>query len=199
MTMPVSFAAPRCGGGVRRQPRWGGRAGVAAGVLALALIGASAVVRGDGDSLPLDEEAAFTAAAARVAPTVVRIEPAGVSAATIAGPAEAPPAAGPSSGVVVGGDGWIVATSFAVPKDVDQVVATLADGSRHVARVAGRDLSRGLVLLRVTLPPGTPALDTPEAAPREALRVGQWTLALDRKSTRLNSSHEWISRMPSSA
>ena len=26
-----------------------------------------------------------------------------------------------------------------------------------------------------------------------------WIRALDRKSTRLNSSHEWISRMPSSA
>ena len=29
--------------------------------------------------------------------------------------------------------------------------------------------------------------------------TGGRTLALDRKSTRLNSSHEWISRMPSSA
>ena len=27
----------------------------------------------------------------------------------------------------------------------------------------------------------------------------KWMLDLDRKSTRLNSSHEWISRMPSSA
>ena len=30
------------------------------------------------------------------------------------------------------------------------------------------------------------------------VRQGVW-LAIDRKSTRLNSSHEWISRMPSSA
>ena len=30
-------------------------------------------------------------------------------------------------------------------------------------------------------------------------RLGMQNLAIDRKSTRLNSSHEWISRMPSSA
>ena len=28
---------------------------------------------------------------------------------------------------------------------------------------------------------------------------GKWASGTDRKSTRLNSSHEWISRMPSSA
>ena len=30
-------------------------------------------------------------------------------------------------------------------------------------------------------------------------KVSEGSLVLDRKSTRLNSSHEWISRMPSSA
>mgnify|MGYP003342409828 CR=1 FL=1 len=47
---------------------------------------------------------------------------------------------------------------------------------------------------------------TPEEARKAMLPVGQDSrvpmreiLALDRKSTRLNSSHEWISRMPSSA
>ena len=36
---------------------------------------------------------------------------------------------------------------------------------------------------------------------QEALRLGdrEMDLALDRKSTRLNSSHEFVSRMPSSA
>ena len=32
-----------------------------------------------------------------------------------------------------------------------------------------------------------------------AVAPGQWVTGSDRKSTRLNSSHEWISRMPSSA
>ena len=34
---------------------------------------------------------------------------------------------------------------------------------------------------------------------RETSRITLGTLVRDRKSTRLNSSHEWISRMPSSA
>lgn len=167
--------------GTRCPASSGGRAsGYGSWVIAVMVSLATAVARSDGDGIALDEETAFTAAAARVAPTVVRIEAAGVSAATLSGPAEASPASGPSSGVVVGADGWIVATSFAVPKDVDQVVATLADGTRHVARVTGRDLSRGLVLLRVTLPAGSVPLEVPEAAPRDSWRVGQWTLALGR-------------------
>ena len=32
-----------------------------------------------------------------------------------------------------------------------------------------------------------------------ALILAEWSNVEDRKSTRLNSSHEWISRMPSSA
>ena len=118
----------------------GGRV-VAAAILAMAGLAAAAA------EPDLDEEAAFQAAAAAVAPSVVRVEVAGVSEAGLSGPAEASPAAGPSSGLVVGADGWIVATSFAVPKDVTQAVVTLPGGGRRVARVAGRDLARGLVLL----------------------------------------------------
>ena len=48
----------------------------------------------------------------------------------------------------------------------------------------------------------TASIDAPEAAPVEAaLKKTGWRLSdiLDRKSTRLNSSHGGISRMPSSA
>ena len=128
----------------------------------------------------LDEEAAFQAAAAAVAPSVVRVEVAGVSEAGLSGPAEASPASGPSSGLVVGADGWIVATSFAVPKDVAQAVVTLPGGDRRVARVAGRDLARGLVLLAVDRPEGASGLTVPAVAPRDSWRVGQWTIVLGR-------------------
>jgi hypothetical protein len=50
------------------------------------------------DDVGLAEEQAFKAAAARVAPAVVRIEPAGVSTAAVEGSAEATPASGPSTG-----------------------------------------------------------------------------------------------------
>lgn len=156
------------------------RGGIVAAMCLFVAALAGPAARPDGDTLPLDEEAAFTAAAARVAAAVVRVEVAGVSTASISGPAEAAPAAGPSSGVVVGAEGWIVATSFAVPKDVEQVVVTFADGTRHVARVTGRDLSRGLVLLRAALPADAAPLAVPDAAPRDSWRVGQWTLVLGR-------------------
>lgn len=133
-----------------------------------------------GESVGLEEEAAFQAAAATVAPAVVRVEMAGVSEAVLAGPAEASPAAGPSTGLAVGADGWVVATSFAVPKDATEAIVTLPGGVRLVARVTGRDLARGLVLLKVELPPGTPPLPVMEAVPRGSLAVGQWTLVLGR-------------------
>jgi len=132
------------------------------------------------DGPDLDEEASFRAAAAAVAPSVVRVEVAGVSAAGLTGPVEASPASGPSSGLVVGADGWVVATTFAVPKDASQAVVTLPDGTRHVARVTGRDLARGLVLLKIDVPAPAAGLAVPLAASRESFEVGQWTLVLGR-------------------
>ena len=57
--------------------------------------------------------------------------------------------------------------------------------------------------LPAPLPPGETLLW--QGSPRwwslalDAYRVRALAFYLDRKSTRLNSSHEWISRMPSSA
>ena len=135
------------------------------------------------EELPFEEEAAIRAAVERVAPSVVRIETAGVSEAAIASSAaEAKPASGPSTGVVVDEGGWVLATSFAVPRDAAEAIVVLPDatapgGQRRVARVVGRDLSRGLVLLRADgagLPP------VPESVPRADLAVGQWTIAVGR-------------------
>ncbi len=134
------------------------------------------------DDLPFEEEAAIRAAVGRVAPSVVRIETVGVSEAALASSAEASPASGPSTGVVVEEGGWVLATSFAVPRDAGEAIVVLPDpnatgGQRRVARVVGRDLSRGLVLLRVDdagLPP------VPEWVPRADLAVGQWTIAVGR-------------------
>lgn len=138
-----------------------------------------AAAGGDADTLGLDEEAAFRAAVERAAPSVVRIESAGISEAALAGPAEASPAAGPSSGTVIDPEGWVVTTEFAVPKDVMQAVVVLPDGTRRAARAVGRDRSRGLVLLKVDLPAGM-TLPVVPLASRSDLAVGQWTLAIGR-------------------
>lgn len=151
-------------------------------LVALLTMALASELRGadDIDGVGLQEEAVFRAAAAAVAPAVVRVEVAGVSEVGLGGPAEASPASGPSSGLVVGAEGWVVATSFAIPKDTPQAVVTLPGGVRHVARVTGRDLARGLVLLKIDLPAGTPPLPVMEAVPRATLSVGQGTLVLGR-------------------
>ncbi|MEI7781483.1 MAG: trypsin-like peptidase domain-containing protein [Planctomycetota bacterium] len=131
------------------------------------------------EPLGLEEETAFRKAVDRVAAAVVRIEPAGLSESGIGGAAEAAPATGPSSGLVVDAAGWVVATAFAVPTDATQAIVVLADGTRQAARVVGRDLSRGLVLLKIELAPGI-ALPVATTAPRSELAVGQWTLAIGR-------------------
>ena len=162
---------------------------VAVSVMALTLLVASmewltpARLAGADEPIGLAEERTFQAAAARVADAVVRIESTGVSAAAVDGPAEAAPASGPSTGLVVDPAGWIVTTAFAVPDDVEQAIVVLperATGSptRLAARVVGRDTSRGVVLLKVEPPAALAAVG--RGVPRESLRVGQWTLAVAR-------------------
>lgn len=129
----------------------------------------------------LEEEAAFRTAVEKVAPAVVRIEASGVSLAGEA--AEAAPASGPSTGLIVGADGWILSTEFAVPKDLDEVIVVLTPASggttaRAAAKVVGRDASRGIVLLRVE--PPFPLAAITGAVPRAELAVGQWTIAIGR-------------------
>ena len=117
------------------------------------------------------------------------------------------------------GAGWVRVdgTGFARPIAVgdpgakgvhenDKVVVEIVHFPRH-----GRD-GEG-VIVEVLGAAGAPGVDTltvihefglpgpfPEPALEEARRqAATFTEEVDRKSTRLNSSHEWISRMPSSA
>lgn len=115
------------------------------------------------------EEAAFRAAVARVAGAVVRIEPPAGAGAAID--------SGPSTGLVIDPQGLILASEFAVPDRVAEVVVSTAAAGRRLARVRGRDRGRGLVLLETEAVPDAPAL---EPAPREQLRPGQWAIAVGR-------------------
>jgi serine protease Do len=131
------------------------------------------------EEVPFEEEAAIRAAVAAIEPAVLRLETAGVSAAAVTASGEVNPASGPSTALVVDEGGWLLATAFAVPVDADQAIVVLPGpaGERKVARVIGRDLARGLVLLRAedaALPAG------PAWVPRGELAVGQWTIAVGR-------------------
>ncbi|MBT6641921.1 MAG: hypothetical protein HOB45_02180, partial [Planctomycetaceae bacterium] len=61
----------------------------------------------------LAEQIAFQTAVRTIAQSVVRIEASGLSIAALQGGREATPTAGPSSGLVVGSEGWILTTEFA--------------------------------------------------------------------------------------
>jgi len=132
------------------------------------------LVHGSAGATPeptLAEEAAFRAAVDRVAAAVVRIEPA------VDAGASSTIASGASTGLVVDPQGLIVATEFAVPAQVAEVVVSTSTGARRVARVLGRDRVRGVVLLETPPLPAAPPLD---AAPRGGLRQGQWAIAVGR-------------------
>jgi serine protease Do len=151
--------------------------GRAALVLGLAVIARLASAADPGEPT-LAEEHAFRAAVARVAAAVVRIEPVASAEAPAAG--EAAVGSGPSTGLFVASDpeaAWILTTAFAVPADVSEAVVVRGDGGRQAARVAGRDASRGLVLLKTQAVADLPAL---EPAPRRELAPGKWAIAVGR-------------------
>lgn len=123
-------------------------------------------------SLVIEEQAAIKAAAARAAASTVRIEIIGES-----GAAEAAGEGGASTGLVVGKDGWIVTTDFAVTPRTAGVVVMLPDGTRHAARTVARDVARRIVLLKIE--PAEP-LTAAEPASVKDLQVGQWCITVGR-------------------
>lgn len=137
----------------------------------------------------LAEQDAFRQAVARVAESIVRIEATGLSTARLQRPTEATPTNGPSSGLVVAAEGWVLTTAFAVPADVTEAVITLPPKvansepsrelppQRFVGRVTGRDSNRGIVLLKCE--PDVP-LPVPEWAEAASLQAGQWAIAAGR-------------------
>jgi len=147
------------------------------GMLTLVLVMMVSAARGAGAEPTRAEEAAFREAVSQVAAAVVRIEP--VAGAAVAGAAgeEAGAASGPSTGLVVDPAGLVFATSFAVPDTAREAVVVLPDGRRVAATPLGRDVPRGIVLLKTEPIPTAPAV---EPAPRRSLMPGQWTIAVGR-------------------
>lgn len=119
------------------------------------------------------EEQAFRAAAARVAPCVVRIETVGglerVGRVLVN--------LGPTTGLIVHEDGYILSSAFNFVQQPASILVTLPDGQRLPARIVARDHSRMLVLLHV---PTIQKLPVPAVATRDEMEVGQWAIALGR-------------------
>jgi serine protease Do len=126
-----------------------------------------------GDDLSSREQEAFQAAVQRVAPSVVRIE-------TVGGRERLDKlllGTGPTTGLVVGSDGLIVSSAFHFRRRPDSILVQLPDGSRKPARLLATDHSRMIVLLKIDV---DAPLAVPEMTPRDAIRVGQWAIAVGR-------------------
>lgn len=125
------------------------------------------------DTLPSREEAALNAAAARVAPSVVQIR-------TIGGldvVEDTPVADGPTTGLIVSPDGYIVSSAFNFAQKPSSILVTFASGKQAPAELVATDHSRMIVLLKAT---GVSELPVAELAPAGDVRVGQWAVAVGR-------------------
>jgi serine protease Do len=123
--------------------------------------------------LSKQEEQAIRAAAERVAPSVVRIE-------TIGGLERVGKVlvnTGPTTGLVVGADGYVISSAFNFVQQPASILVTLPSGARAAAQIVARDHSRMLVLLKVST---SEKLPVPTAVSRGEITVGQWAIALGR-------------------
>lgn len=119
------------------------------------------------------EQQAFKHAVAVASPSIVRIE-------TIGGLEKVGQLLlgdGPTSGVVVSADGYILSSAFNFVRQPTSILVTTPSGKRAAARIVARDHSRMLVLLKVNSQESFPVVPL---APREELQVGQWAIAIGR-------------------
>jgi serine protease Do len=118
---------------------------------------------------------AFRAAAAKVQPSLVRIEGFGGIAPGAGGGGYQAPGEGPTTGTIVSADGYIVTSTFNFLRKPPIITVVMPDGRRHVATLLGRDETRKICLLKVD---GVSDLPVPQFAPRDEVKVGQWAVAI---------------------
>jgi len=122
--------------------------------------------------LMLEEQQAIQKAVAAADPSIVRIET--VGGVDLVG--DILTGTGPTTGVVVREDGYIVTSRFNFLSHPSSVVVTLSDERRFAAEIVGNDLSRMLTLLKIDADQLTPLMPVP----KNEFRVGQWAIALGR-------------------
>jgi S1-C subfamily serine protease/predicted esterase len=132
----------------------------------------------------LDElqQKAIKAAAKKVAASVVQIETAGGTDIIVSGPRGTPirKAAGPTTGVIVGADGYVVSSAFNFANKPSSIVVRVPGHKEgYIADAVATDKTRMLTLLKLKTPPAAP-LPVPAAAPKGELKIGQTSIALGR-------------------
>jgi serine protease Do len=124
-------------------------------------------------------EKAIKEAVKKAAPSVVQIQTQGGSDLVVTGP-KGPAfrkAMGPTTGVIVSPDGYVVSSAFNFINNPTTIVVGIAGHKEpFLAKRIATDRSRMLTLLKID----ASGLPVPQAAPRKELRVGQWAIALGR-------------------
>lgn len=127
-----------------------------------------------------ETEKAMKAAAAKVAASVVRIETSGGQDIIVwtdrATGAPIRKVVGPTTGVVVDADGYIISSSFNFINKPTDIFVTVPGKGRAVAKVVATDQSRMLTLLKADMT----GLAVPTPFPKKEIEVGQWSLAMGR-------------------
>lgn len=145
-------------------------------LLALVALAAAPVSADDSDAAV---EAAIRDAAAKVAPSVVLIETTGGTERISAG-AGGPmirKGVGPTTGLVVAADGYVITSAFNFANKPTAITVTVPDRKeRFPAKIVATDHSRLLTLLRVE----AANLPVPQFVPDAEITIGQWAIALGR-------------------
>lgn len=140
--------------------------------LGLVAVAFSLPATGDEQPLELAEEQVFKLAMAKVAPSVVRIETVG----GLEQVGDVLTSTGPTTGVVVSESGDIITSSFNFLSQPASILVTLPDGQRFPAKQIANDKLRMLTLIRIE----ASQLPVPVAAPKQDIKVGEWSIALGR-------------------
>ena len=126
-------------------------------------------------------EKAMKDAAAKVAPSVVRIETSGGAEAIWGAGRKGPEVmfrrgVGASTGLVVDPGGYIITSTFNFVGKPTDIFVTVPGHPRTVAKVVGSDPTRMLTMLKVD----QTGLPVPEAFPKKEVEVGMWAIAMGR-------------------
>ena len=85
------------------------------------------------------------------------------------------PGDGPTTGLIVSTDGYIVTSTFNFLRRPPVITVIRQDGSRHVAKLLGRDETRKICLLKID---GVNDLPVPAFVPPAEVKVGWWAISV---------------------
>ncbi len=127
------------------------------------------------------EDLAVQAAVTKAAPSIVKIETIGGLEKIGQGRGRILVGQGPTTGLVVSPDGYIISSAFNFAQKPTSILVGLPDGSRAPAELVATDHNCMLTLLKVDVKAlGIGRMQVSQAAPENEIATGQWAIAVGR-------------------